>query len=130
MSALESILLYFREDKPIFEAMMQSKHKLEYLECINNAVYDGVLWTVQRAYSRFPVEYPDDTAKLFSSYVSSSLYGVLRRDLDLGITEDVETIIKNYREFHDKAYSLKLEVYARKAPPKKEKDISFDPFDF
>ena len=110
---VRQILLGFRENRTIFAAMMQSKHGSDYLECLQKAVYSNILEIVRHFYGRVPEKYDEDVAKHFAGYISDSVYGVLLRDLQSGMTEDVDELIRDYRRFHNEAYSIKFEKYIR-----------------
>ncbi|MBR3354289.1 MAG: TetR/AcrR family transcriptional regulator C-terminal domain-containing protein [Oscillospiraceae bacterium] len=110
---MREILLCFRENRMIFAAMMQSKHGSDYLECLQKAVYSNILEIVRHFYGRVPEKYDEDVAKHFAGYISDSVYGVLHRDLQSGMTEDVDEIIRDYKRFHNEAYSIKFEKYMR-----------------
>ena len=104
------ILLYFRDNRIIFSAIMQSeKHKYEYLECLRKSVYDGIFVFVNRFYVKLPVEYHEETARLFTEYVTDSIYSVLYRDLKSGMKADANDIIEEYRRFYPEPFSSKFE---------------------
>ena len=109
ISIMRLTLLYFREDRIIFSAMMQSeKHKLEYLECLRESVSDGILKLVNCSFGNLPIEYREETVRIFTDYVSDSIYGVLYRDLRSGMKTDVSDIINEYKRFYPKSFSAKF----------------------
>ncbi len=109
ISMMRSILLYFRENRIIFSAMMQSeKHKLEYLECLHESVSDGILVFVNRYIGNLPIQYYEETVRIFTDYVADSIYGVLYRDLSSGMKTDVNDIVNEYKRFYPESFSAKF----------------------
>ena len=117
-SLMRQILLYFRENKTIFTAMMQSKQRAFYLEHLYKSVYNGIHDLVKQHIRKLLKESREEISEPLARYISDSVFGVLYHDLQSGMTTDVDDIMRNYKLFYGEAYSITLEKYLREAAKK------------
>ena len=110
---MKQLLLSFRENKTLCQAMMQSKHKDRYLKRLYDSLYSMILKRVHHQAALLLKEPCDRTVELLAAYITDSIYGVLKRDLQGGITDDVDEIVSNYKLFFHEAYSITIAKYFR-----------------
>ena len=110
---MKQILLSFRENKTLCMAMMQSKHKDRYLKRLYDSLYSVILKRVHHQAALLLKEPCDRTVELLTAYITDSIHGVLKRDLQSGITDDVNEIVSNYKLFFHEAYSITIAKYFR-----------------
>ena len=110
---MKQVLFYFREHKKLFNAMMQSKHRHLYLNRLYNSLYRAIFTRVRHQAELLLKEPCGRTIELLAAYITDSIYGVLYRDLQNGIIDEPDEIIRNYKLFFHEAYSITVEKYFR-----------------
>ncbi len=114
LSAAEQGMLYFRENRIIMDAIMKSEKRSLYLDCLYDSVTSGTEKVLTRHLNKLPVDPDEDDRAALISFISGTIYGLLKNDLESCMTKEPGYYIEQYKRYYGKAISVNVEKFLKK----------------
>ena len=114
LSAAEQGMLYFRENRIIMDAIMKSEKRSIYLDCLYDSITSETEKVLTRHLKKLPVDPDDDDKAALTDFISGTIYGLLKNDLESGMSKEPEHNIEQYKRYYGKAISVNIEKFLKK----------------
>lgn len=114
LPAAEQGMLYFRENRIIMDAIMKSEKRGMYLDCLYDSITDETEKVLARHLKKLPVDPDEDDKAALIDFISGTIFGLLRNDLESSMSKEPDNRIEQYKRYFGKAISVNVEKFLKK----------------
>lgn len=114
LMAAEQGLLYFRDNRIIMDAIMKSQNRNLYLDCLYDSIKKETGKVLTKHLKKLPVDADGDDKAALTDFISGTLYGLLKADLESGASKEPGYLIEQYKRYFGMAISVNIEKFLKK----------------
>lgn len=114
LSAAEQGMLYFRDNRIIMDAIMKSENRSLYLDCLYDSIKKETEKVLTKHLKKLPVDPDEDDKAALTEFISGTLFGLLKNDLETSAVKEPGHLIEQYKRYFGMAISVNIEKFLKK----------------
>lgn len=114
LPAAEQGMQYFRENRIVMDAIMKSENRSMYLDCLYDSITNETEKVLTRHLKKLPVDPDEDDKEFLTDFISGTIYGLLKDDLESRMSKEPDHNIEQYKRYYGKAISVNIEKFLKK----------------